>query len=462
MRWARLVGSRAQWTPVLLLGFCQFCGAQWLNLKTYPAPGAGQDITAGPDGALWYTDFVGGKIGRVTTSGSATEYSCSVGGNSCVPHGITTGPDGALWFTSSDALGLGSFIGRITTSGAVTLYALSTGAALMGIAAGPDGALWFTEYSNFQLTTNKIGRITTSGAISEYPLPTDCGQPNGGCSPFWITAGPDGGLWFIQLGPRLIGRITTAGAITEYPISYPTTSTPKSVTAGPDGAVWFVETIPPSGVPQIGRITPAGALTEYPLPSAQNSAGAITSGPDGALWTSSAYYIYRMTSAGFATLYNTNVIGKIVYPGTATTGSDGALWWVDPQGVVRTPACGLGLSATFANTTLNLGFVLGVNVPATWLGGYYSNTGLTGLWSKALPAVAPPASFTVSWGPGFPSIGNIGVVSALQDQSTGQFLCAEWQIVNTGGSGATAEELERRIRDSLPQPRRQALSTRCR
>ena len=32
------------------------------------------DITAGPDGALWFTEYGGNKIGRITTSGNITEF----------------------------------------------------------------------------------------------------------------------------------------------------------------------------------------------------------------------------------------------------------------------------------------------------------------------------------------------------------------------------------------------------
>ena len=57
------------------------------------------------------------------------------------PAGITAGPDGALWFTNCS----NNSIGRITTTGTVTNY---TGTGIehpTGIAAGPDGALWFTN-----------------------------------------------------------------------------------------------------------------------------------------------------------------------------------------------------------------------------------------------------------------------------------------------------------------------------
>src|SRR2546429_638765 len=77
----------------------------------------------------------------------------------------SAGPDGALWFTES----LGNKIGRITTAGAVTEYPIPTSnSGPYGIVAGPDGALWFTEQLG-----GKIGRITTTGgSFSEYQTPT--------------------------------------------------------------------------------------------------------------------------------------------------------------------------------------------------------------------------------------------------------------------------------------------------
>ncbi len=65
------------------------------------------------------------------------------------------------------------------------------------ITAGPDGALWFTE------GTGNIGRITPSGSITEFPIPTASSMPVG------ITAGPDGNLWFAENSASKIGRITT-------------------------------------------------------------------------------------------------------------------------------------------------------------------------------------------------------------------------------------------------------------
>jgi virginiamycin B lyase len=65
-------------------------------------------ITAGPGGALWFTEFAGNKIGRITTAGTVTEFTLPTPNGS--PQGITAGPGGTLWFTEVT----GNKIGRLT------------------------------------------------------------------------------------------------------------------------------------------------------------------------------------------------------------------------------------------------------------------------------------------------------------------------------------------------------------
>jgi virginiamycin B lyase len=68
---------------------------------------------------------------------------CSLPDGTSGPYGIATGPDGAVWFTEMH----GIRIGRITTEGEVSAYPLPTAdAGPTIIAAGPDGGLWFTEH----------------------------------------------------------------------------------------------------------------------------------------------------------------------------------------------------------------------------------------------------------------------------------------------------------------------------
>jgi streptogramin lyase len=257
------------------------------------------EITAGPDGNLWFTNYNDATIGRITTAGVVTEFP--------VPHGaggITAGPDGNLWFTnySAQIQSLGpAYVGRITTAGVVTEFPVPHGAG--GITAGPDGNLWFTNYSS----TAYVGRITTAGEVTEFPVP-------GGFAPTWIAAGPDGNLWFTALLYR-IGRITTAGEVTLFPVGY---SDAGGITAGPDGNLWFTE----NGA--IGRITTAGVVTEFPGGSSYG--GAITAGPDGNLWVASDSGIWRITTAGVPTNpFHGARSGAL----DVTVGPDGNLWFTE-------------------------------------------------------------------------------------------------------------------------------------
>ena len=281
------------------------CPAQ-VTITEYPARAFSDPygITAGPDGALWFTEFDpnwGNRIGRVTTAGTVSEYLLPPLSD---PVSITPGSDGALWFAGS------SVIGRITTAGAISEYPVSCGCTLNRIAAGPDGALWFTS------NVNTVGKITTAGVITQYVVPTPDSFPIG------IAAGPDGALWFTERQGNKIGRITTAGAISEYPLPAGS-STPLSITAGPDRALWFTE----SG--KIGRITTAGATSEYPVPGGISLA--ITAGPDGALWfTEGSGKVGRITTAGIIAEYVIPTPDSL--PLGIAAGPDGAVWFTEYYG----------------------------------------------------------------------------------------------------------------------------------
>jgi sugar lactone lactonase YvrE len=154
-----------------------------------PTPGSRPlSITAGPDGNLWFTEWLGNKIGRITPAGVITEF--PVPTLNARPRDITTGPDGNLWFTETNA----SRIGRVTPNGVVSEFPVP--ARGTEIAVGPDGNLWFTESS-----ANKIARITPAGVVTEFSIPTPDSQP------FGITTGSDGNIWFTEFSGRKLGRL---------------------------------------------------------------------------------------------------------------------------------------------------------------------------------------------------------------------------------------------------------------
>jgi streptogramin lyase len=271
-----------------------------------------EGVTAGPDGNLWFTEFSGNKVAKITPAGAVTEYTIPTANSQ--PQGITTGPDGNLWFVEY----AGNKVGKITPGGAVIEYLIPTaGSNPQGITAGPDGNLWFTEASG-----NKVGRITPAGAITDYPL------HSGGSVPWDITAGPDGNLWFTELLGNKVGKITPAGVITaEFPV--PTTASfPFGIAAGADGNLWFTES---SGT-KVGKITPAGAVTEYPVPTAGSQPQGITAGPDGNLWFTESYsnQVGRITPGGAVSEYP--LLTGNSQPYGITTGPDHNLWFTEYNG----------------------------------------------------------------------------------------------------------------------------------
>ena len=275
-------------------------------------------ITAGPDGALWFTEADANQIGRITTSGTVTEFAIPTPGSQ--PTAITAGPDGALWFIENAA----DKIGRITTAGEVAEYPIPTPGSFVprAITAGPDGALWFTDVG--------IGRMTTDGSVTEFPL------PEGWMVASSITSGPDGALWYTA-SDRFIGRITTSGEITQF--ETPTSGRPSAITAGPDGALWFTQ--PETNA--IGRITTGGAVTEFPVPTPRSNLGNITTGPDGALWFTEVFgdKIGRITPSGMIGEIRLPAQGS--WPAGITAGPDGAIWFTELQGnrIGRIPASAL-------------------------------------------------------------------------------------------------------------------------
>jgi streptogramin lyase len=298
-----------------------------------------EGITAGPDGNLWFTEYTFDKIGRITPAGIVTEFATGITPGSS-PNGITAGPDGNLWFTEDS----GNRIGRITPSGTVTEFSsgITAFSRPFGIAAGADGNLWFTEYSG-----NRIGRITPSGAVTEFSTGiTASSQPTG------IAARPDGNLWFTESdrsnGNR-IGRITLAGTVTEFSTGIAASCQPTGITAGGDGNLWFTE----YNGNQIGRITPAGIVTEFSTgltPGA--SPNSIAAGPDGNLW---------FTEGGYKKIGRFTVPREFPVPtlGSAsheiTSGPDGNLWFAEyfgnkvgritPSGSVTEYAAGITASS---------------------------------------------------------------------------------------------------------------------
>jgi streptogramin lyase len=284
------------------------------------------DLTAGPDGNLWYAGGESDRIGRVAPDGSVTTFPLPLRSD---PNSITAGPDGNLWFADT------GHIGRITPGGSITQFPLpnvNTDFA-PSITAGPDGNLWFTLLVQGPGGGSRVGRITPIGAITVFALPND----NADVGP--ITAGPDGNLWFTESAnlwsaENAIGRITPDGTVTEFQLTeFPGLQRLAGITAGADGNLWFVE----GGGNRIGRITPDGTVTAFAAPADGLSRYGITTGPDGNVWFTESDYgdqvpgdLVRVSTSGTPQVAVFQLpAATLQQPRLLTSGPQGALWFSD-------------------------------------------------------------------------------------------------------------------------------------
>ena len=261
------------------------------------------------DDAAWFTETRAEQIGRVTESGSFTEYPLVSG---VIASGwMTAEADGSLWFA-----GEGNDIGRITPSGSVTSFPLngpSYAAIVEGITLGPDGNVWFTTIA---ANGSSVGYVTPGGAVTEYQVASNVQALEG------ITAGPDGAMWFVNGSQNTIDRITTGGALTEFQM--PSNSTLEEITTGPDGRLWFGD----SGA--IGAMTTSGSYTLYQIPTgeAYESESIAVDHSTGGLVFVVVGAIGQVTTSGLMSFAPT--VGENFGSGTQIGWApDGTVWYPD-------------------------------------------------------------------------------------------------------------------------------------
>ena len=234
-----------------------------------------EGIAAGPDGNMWVAlnaDNAPSKAGiaRVTMDGAITEFRTGVTAGS-MPYSITAGPDGNMWFTETGPGG--NAIGRITPSGTVTEFQLPTpGENPRIITAGPDGNLWFTLYGS-----SEIGRITPAGVITEFAL--NCGTCTGITlgSPYGITTGVDGNLWFTMIGSNDLGLITPDGSQAYEDTGLSTGIGTTEIVSAPDGTMWFVA----PAIDTILRVNVFGGYSTVATGATDWALYQMAAGPDG-------------------------------------------------------------------------------------------------------------------------------------------------------------------------------------
>jgi streptogramin lyase len=334
-----------------------------------PAAGNGaqpEELAVGPDGNLWYTDEVSGVfrfspttlVPLACSSASPTvgNLGCEVSADPVAPNDIAAGPDGAMWFTQSaggNPKGGASYfpasIGRITPTGSYSSYPVPASASsvpgLDAITVGPNGNLWFTEPA-----VGRIGEVTPRAAgpvVHEFALPAADRLAQGVGSPVTsadtIAAGLGGDIWFTEQGSNAIGVMATSGALLhKFTVPNPNSNpAPLGITEGPDKTMWFTE----NGANQVASITAQGKITLYALPAAADGPESIVYGPDGNFWFTDNTGAARIDpSTGKVTLYRAHAAS--LGPAGVTVGPDCTSVWFTEPGADR-----LGRVSPVPNTT---------------------------------------------------------------------------------------------------------------
>ncbi len=267
-----------------------------------------QTIVVGPDKNIWYTDYSGSNLIKMTLTGTTKLFPLKNGSSTFNPDGLTVGSDGKFYVAQLS----GQVLSVVTTAGAQTNHTLPSGDFFTygGLALGPDKNVWFAELKH-------VGKITTGGTITEIAYPDGntnnyfgsvATGPDGdiwvteysaeliddvdpvtnnittyrlGCQPLGLIVASDGNLWTNCSG-NYLARITINGTVTLFynPFGSPGGSN-DLIVKGPDGNPWFAS----ADGNAIGEFNPATNVWTYDFPpSTEGAPIAMTTGPDGNIW----------------------------------------------------------------------------------------------------------------------------------------------------------------------------------
>jgi streptogramin lyase len=209
-----------------------------------------QQMTLGPHWWIWFTEasknsngvYTASAIGAYDmTAGTFSEVVLPNTGGVQIPTGITTGPDGNIWFTEYVASGsaagstaIGVINGAGPTPILITELPAAANARISGITLGLDDNLWYMAPGKDAIGPiyiNSLSDPTQDALGPPIPVPTSTQFTNP--APSAATWGSDGNLWFVGGTAQGSGGV---GVVTiDTKLVVPTTPPLKSIAGGPLG-----------------------------------------------------------------------------------------------------------------------------------------------------------------------------------------------------------------------------------
>jgi virginiamycin B lyase len=269
---------------VCIAGFAAV-GALKLSIKEYsvPTPNARpHDPAVSSDGALWVTEQMANKLGRLDPhTGKFREYPLKTPDSG--PHGLVADKAGNVWFAAIFA----GYVGKLDPkTGEITEYRPSDGSRIDPHTPVFDhnGILWFTNEQ-----TNHIGRLNpATGKMDLKQVPTPHAVPYG------IVVTQSGVPFFCEFGAHKLASIDPSTmAIREYTLPS-ADARPRRIALAPDGRVYYTD----YARGYLGHFDPATGklLKEWPSP------GGPGSRPYGIAVTSSGHVWYSESGVNPNTL----------------------------------------------------------------------------------------------------------------------------------------------------------------
>lgn len=242
---------------------------QQIDVRLY-AQGAHEPINTHPHGlglgadgtTIWFTGKKTNTLGKINPDGSVEHFELPTVG--AVPIYLATGPDGNIWCTEF----VGNKIARIKPNGDIDEFTIPTANSRpIAITPGPDGkSMWFSEEAG-----NKVARIDMNAdmmevPITEFPLPSTqknvilAGRAFDSEGNLWTHSyvdpnnpSPEGPDYIIKVDKAI--NTAAPGDLSQIPLSYyqvPSRNTiMHRITQGPDGNIWFTEL----GIDKLGKLT---------------------------------------------------------------------------------------------------------------------------------------------------------------------------------------------------------------
>jgi virginiamycin B lyase len=197
------------------------------HLQEITLPGAlpndiPRKIVVGPEESAWFTDY-DGAIGQITAAGRVIEYSSESEPLDPLraipaPTDVAVGPEGDIWWTDS----MHGRIARMGSDGTVQEYPIPGRGATFAstgqpepeaIVSGPEGeCMYFTDSGD-----ESIGRVVIStGEVTEYPIPS---LTPPGALPEMAVLGDE--LVFDEGHVAALGTVTPTASPGEAPLATP-------------------------------------------------------------------------------------------------------------------------------------------------------------------------------------------------------------------------------------------------